>query len=165
MKQGRSRIWVDPFQSRLFLRVVLYWSLYQLSLWNFLFAWRLTEEGQGNLPEQYWYFFLDFYPMIVCFALLVPFFAWDAVRFSHRLVGPLVRFRRTMQAVTAGQPVQPIRLRQGDYLTELQEDFNAMLIALQKRGLIPAAPAEAEDAAGIDRVSGEISRQHSERGS
>ena len=61
--------------------------------------------------------------------------AWDAIRFSHRLVGPLVRFRRTMQEVTRGEPVRPIKLREGDHLLDLRDDFNEMLDSLQRRGL------------------------------
>jgi hypothetical protein len=142
MREERKRIWIDPFQSKLFLRVVAYWLFYQFSLWNFLFAWRLLQEGEGNLLEQYWYFCLDYYPMLFCFVALVPLFAWDAVRFSHRLVGPLVRFRKTMQAMAAGEPVKPIKLREGDYLTDLQDDFNAMLAALEQRGLVRETRAE-----------------------
>ena len=73
--------------------------------------------------------------------------AWDAVRFTHRLVGPLWRFRRTMMCIARGELVQPIKLRKGDYLGEFQADFNAMLESLQKRGvpvLMPLKPAENE---------------------
>ena len=36
-------------------------------------------------------------PTLLLFVVLVPFLAWDAVRFAHRLVGPLVRFSRAME--------------------------------------------------------------------
>jgi hypothetical protein len=161
MKDERSRIWVHRFQSKLLLRVVAYWFLYQFSLWNCLFTWRLLAEGKGNLLEQYGRFCLDYYPMLLCFLVLVPFFAWDAVRFSHRLVGPIVRFRRAMQAIAAGQPVQPIRLREGDYLVELQQDFNVMLAALEQRGLMPTAG----EAAAADNRSGTLFPEVSEQAS
>ncbi|HXG10718.1 MAG TPA: hypothetical protein VNK04_13255 [Gemmataceae bacterium] len=159
MREERSRIWVDPFQSKLFLRVVGYWLIYQFSLWNCLFAWRLLAEGQGNLLEQYGRFCLEFYPMLLCFLVLVPFFAWDAVRFSHRLVGPISRFRQAMQDIAAGQPVRPIQLRQGDYLSDLQDDFNAMLAALRQRGLVTTA----DDAAGDDARTAVLFPQVSEK--
>lgn len=151
MKEARSRIWIDPYQSKLFFRVIGYWAVYQFTLWNFLFVWRLLEQGEGNFLVEYWNFFLDFYPMLICFALVVPFFAWDAVKFSHRLVGPVVRFRRCMQAIAVGEPVSPIQLREGDYLVELQDDFNAMLAALQQRGTIPAAHEPAATPVGDSR--------------
>jgi hypothetical protein len=145
MKEARKQVWVDPFQSKLFWRMVGYGVVYQFTLWNFLFAWRLLEEGKGNLLEQYGRFCIEFSPMLLCFVVLVPFIAWDAVRFAHRLVGPLIRFRKTMKAVTAGEPVRPIRLRQGDYLVEFQDDFNAMLSALQQRGLVPTEEQEVRE--------------------
>lgn len=136
MKESRSRLWVDPYQSKLFLRVVLYWIFYQFTLWNFLFAWRLMEEGKPDLWNQYRQFCLDYYPILLCFLLLVPVFAWDAVKFSHRLVGPLQRFRKTMRDAAVGKPVRHVKMREGDYLIELQNDFNALLTALSRRGAV-----------------------------
>lgn len=139
MKNGRSRVWIDPFQSKLVLRVVYYSAISMFTLWNFLFGCRLLQQGRGDLWQQYQSFFFDYYPIFFCFALLMPFFAWDAIRMAHPLVGPLGRFRRSMQAIQAGEPVQPIKLRDGDYLGDMKDAFNGMLEALQKRGQIPAA--------------------------
>jgi hypothetical protein len=47
--------------------------------------------------------------------------------------------------VTAGEPVRLIKLRQGDFLLEMKDDFNGMLEALQRQGvpvLKPADPAQ-----------------------
>jgi nitrogen fixation/metabolism regulation signal transduction histidine kinase len=91
----------------------------------------------------------DYLPVGVCLLLLVPVIAWDAIRFTHRLVGPMVRFRNTMQTIAEGETVRPIRLREGDYLTDLRDDFNHMLESLQRRGvpvLKPAVPVEDEAA-------------------
>ena len=41
--------------------------------------------------------------------------------------------------------MRPIKLREGDYLTEMRDEFNRMLEELQKRGipvLRPADPAQ-----------------------
>jgi hypothetical protein len=142
MKEERKRIWVDSFQTKLFVRIGIYWLIYQIALLNFLFMWRLLQEGAGDPLEQYVRFFQEFYPVLICFALVVPVLAWDAVRFAHRLIGPIRRFRKTVQEVTAGQPVRPIKLRQGDFLVEMRDDFNGMLEALQRRGLSVLKPAD-----------------------
>jgi nitrogen fixation/metabolism regulation signal transduction histidine kinase len=68
--------------------------------------------------------------------------AWDTICFSHRLVGPLVRFRKTMQAIANGEAVRPIKLREGDYLEDLRDDFNKMLEYLQKEGVPIMRPAD-----------------------
>jgi nitrogen fixation/metabolism regulation signal transduction histidine kinase len=68
--------------------------------------------------------------------------AWDTIRFSHRLVGPLVRFRRTLQDMANGEAVRPNKLREGDYLEELRDDFNKMLEHLQKQGVPVIKPTD-----------------------
>jgi hypothetical protein len=147
MRERRFRVWTDRFQTNLFFRIILYWFLFLFSVWNFLFLWQLLKEGAGEPWEQYVRFCQDFYPMLLCFLIVVPYLAWDAVRLAHRVVGPIHRFRKTIQAVTADQPIPPIKLREGDYLVEMEEDLNAMLQALQRRGAVTlsAAPRTAPE--------------------
>jgi hypothetical protein len=153
----RTQVWIDGFQSKLFIRVLAYWLIYQISLWNFLFVWRMLQEGPGDLADQFGRFFLDNYPMLICFIVIVPCFALDAVRFAHRLVGPLYRFRKTMQAVTAREPVRLIKLREGDYLLEMRDDLNAMLTYLQQRGVVtlvePGTAAPNDSQSGKDLLT------------
>jgi hypothetical protein len=151
----RTRVWVDEFQTRLTRRIVAYLILTLVVMLNLLFAWRLVVEGVSDLGGQFLGVLRDNLPVIVCLLVLVPVMGWDAVRFTHRLVGPLVRFRAAMRAVAQGEPVAPIRLREGDQLTDLRDDFNQMLDALQSRGAVPrpAAPGEGEGGtAGQDAV-------------
>jgi hypothetical protein len=148
MSEGRTKVWIDRIQTRLFFRMGVYWLIYQVSLWNLVFVWRLLQEGPGNLLEQYGRFCLDYAPVLVGCLVLLPVLAWDVVKFAHRMVGPLHRFRTTIQALAAGEPVRPVRLRDGDFLTDMRDDFNQMLETLQRQGapvLKPADPGE-EDA-------------------
>jgi methyl-accepting chemotaxis protein len=145
MKEDRKKVWIDGVQTRLFLRIGAYWLIYQVAVWNFLFAWRLLQEGPGDLVHQYGQFFADFYPTLICFAVAVPILCWDAVKFSHRLMGPIFRLRRSMQSVTAGEAVRPVKLREGDFLGEVKDDFNTMLEALQRQGLAVLKPADLSD--------------------
>jgi len=135
-KESRLRVWISPFQSKLFFRVVAYWLVYQVSLWNFLFVWRLLHGGEGDLWEQYRQFCAEFYPVILGFLVIVPFVAYDAVRFSHGVAGPIYRIQQTIRAIAAGQPVKPVKLRWGDHLVDFQNDLNAMIYALQRQGVI-----------------------------
>ena len=128
----RTKVWIDQFQTRLALRIGLYLVLFLVVLVNFLFAWRLWQEGPGDLGEQFARMLRDHLPVGICLLVLVPVMAWDAIRFSHRIVGPMVRFRRTMQAIARGETVRPIKLRKDDYLNDLRDDFNQMLEALQR---------------------------------
>ena len=134
MGDRRHRKLVDHFQYRLIVRMVLYWTIYQVTLFNFLFCWKMIEGGEGSIIDQYGQFLQEFYPMLICFAILVPAFAWDAVKFYHRIAGPIVRFRSVARDIAAEQPVRRIALREGDELTEMQDDFNSMLDTLVRNG-------------------------------
>jgi sensor histidine kinase YesM len=150
MAEERKKVWVDPFQTKLTLRIAGYLVVFFVVFSNFLFAWKMWDEG----PVDPWGQFLETLranmPVFVLLLVLVPVMAWDSIRFSHRLVGPLVRFRKTIQELAAGEPVRPIKLRDGDYLIEMRDEFNKMLEELQKRGtpvLKPTDPAQNQDAA------------------
>jgi sensor histidine kinase YesM len=144
MSEERKQIWVDSFQTKLSLRIGGYLVVFFLVFCNLLFVWKMIEEGPLDPAQQFLETMRSNLPVIVCLLVLVPVMAWDTIRFSHRLVGPLVRFRKTMQAIAQGEAVRPIKLRDGDYLTELRDDFNLMLEELQKRGVAvikPTGPA------------------------
>jgi methyl-accepting chemotaxis protein len=149
MAEERKKVWIDPFQTKLTLRIAAYLGLFFVVFLNFLFVWKMVEEG----PIAPWQQFLETMranvPVIVCLLVLVPVMAWDTIRFSHRLVGPLVRFQKTVKTIAEGEPVRPIKLRDGDYLGDLRDDFNQMLEVLQKRGvpvIKPADPGKDDDA-------------------
>ena len=134
MGDRRHQTIVDHFQYRLIVRMVLYWTIYQVTLFNFLFCWKMIESGEGSIITQYGLFLQEFYPMLICFAILVPAFAWDAVKFYHKIAGPIVRFRSVARDIAAEQPVRRISLRDGDELLEMQDDFNSMLDTLVRNG-------------------------------
>jgi len=152
-KEERQKIWIDAFQTTLTLRIGTYLALFLVVLFNFLFAWQLWEEGLGNLPDQYGRMLRHYLPVAICLLILVPVMAWDAIRLTHRLVGPLVRFRHTIQAIARGEPVRPIKLRQGDYLGDLRDDFNQMLEALQRSGIPVIKPTDPGTNQGTQRTS------------
>jgi len=132
--QDRKKVWIDPFQTWLSMRIGGYFCVFLIVLCNFLFAWKMIAEGPINPALQFVEMLSNYTPVFVCLFVLVPVMAWDAIRFSHRLVGPVQRFRKAMQAIAAREPIRPIKLREGDYLTELRDDFNKMLEELQKQG-------------------------------
>lgn len=144
MRERRKRIWIDRFQIRLSLRIGLYFVLYQVAVWAAaVIARHMTTELEATLGEGGAAFCQLLMPLGV--VLVGILFLYDAVLFSHRIVGPLYRFRRIVKAITAGEEVALVRLRKRDYLVEMQNDFNAMLKALEQRGAVvlkPAAVAE-----------------------
>jgi hypothetical protein len=130
----RRKVWIDRFQTTLSIRLAIYFLLYQVALWVVFFInGRLTALGESmgwTGPS--------------CGMILTPvvaiglalLFIFDAVHETHRVVGPLYRFRKTIQAVTNGEEIALIKLREGDYLQDLKDDLNAMLRALEQRGAV-----------------------------
>jgi hypothetical protein len=143
-KERRFRFLVNEFQGKLLRRFVMYWVIYQFTLWNIMFFWQVLTEGKGNVAEQYARFVSAQYPMSLCVILLIPFFAWDALRFSHRVAGPLFRIRATMQAIEAGRTIQRVTLRDGDYLQEVIDDLNSLIVHLEEQNCINVAKPSSE---------------------
>jgi hypothetical protein len=140
----RKRIWIDPFQTGLIIRITIYCFLYQGIAWLFqILAGQLATACaaigiSGSLFDS------PLAHTLWAVVILLPPLTLDAVRFAHRLVGPLYRLRKTVQAIAAGEPVTLIRLRKGDLLGDFADDFNVMLKRLEENGSIvlkPAAPA------------------------
>lgn len=135
MREKRRKIWIDRFQTRLFFRILCYFVLYQAFVWlvlisedAILYAFR----GPAAEPPA-----LSFVFVRATFLVTVSgLFIWDAIKYAHRVVGPLYRFRRTVQAITAGEAVDLVRLRKGDFLLELQDEFNEMMKVLEQRGAL-----------------------------
>jgi hypothetical protein len=153
MKDTRKQVWVNPFQTQLFVRVGVYWLIYTFTLFNFMFIWRLLREGKGDLAEQFLGCLADNVPLFFCLAIVGPWLARDAVRFSNRLVGPLYRFKQTMQTIAGNEPVPLIRLRRGDFLLDMQDEFNAMIQSLQERGVIEVIPPPPSESAMLPVVN------------
>jgi HAMP domain-containing protein len=65
--------------------------------------------------------------------LMVAIALVHAVFLTHRVVGPLVRFRRVFRDVAAGRLQHHLVLRQRDYLTDEAADLNAMTASLAAR--------------------------------
>ena len=76
-----------------------------------MFCWYMFRNGPGNLLEQYGQFTAEYYPILLSFLVLVPPIIWDAVKFCHRVGGPIYRVRMTMLDVADGAPMQKIQFR------------------------------------------------------
>ncbi len=69
-----------------------------------------------------------------------------ALFISHRFAGPIYRFEKSAREVAQGDLTHRVSLRTGDELMELQEEFNAMIAALQ--GFVQQDRRLAESLAG-----------------
>jgi sensor histidine kinase YesM len=143
MSYKRKKIWIDRFQTILSLRIAAYFILYQITLWvfasveHYLFPRMQISMGTSIAIN---YLLL----LAVASVMLGGLFVYDGIKLTHRIVGPLYRFRQTMKAITAGDEIEMIRLRKGDYLQEMKEDFNDMIKALEHRAAVTLKPSKQE---------------------
>lgn len=141
MQSKRSKIWIHSLQTHLMLRVAMYCILFQVATWFMLSTVvRLESLLKASAPE------LSLGNGFVILAALGTvfgaMFVWDAVKLTHRLVGPLVRFRRVFQQISEGKEVELIRLRKGDFLQEVAESINGMVKSLHDRGQVTLKSTE-----------------------
>ena len=136
----RKRLFVNrDIQGRLLSRTALYWVLYHAVLWMAMFFCRYAEHRGDVMAGAEPRLFADIYGQFVrensslwvCAIAILPIVLWDLLKFSHRVVGPLVRFQRILENLTAGQSVDEVRLRRGDLLTDLETAFNQYLTSLR----------------------------------
>jgi hypothetical protein len=145
----RKRIWIDRYQTVLTGRILFYILAYQVALWAILFSVQIFWHGMESAGGQTVSPRFGLIALFVLLALLTVM-TLDAVRYLHRFVGPIYRFRKTIQAIAGGEPVDKVKLRKNDYLKEFMVDMNEMIDYLEMKGAIVVKtnqPAEEQAAA------------------
>ena len=160
MAKMRWRIWIHSFQTRLMIRIALYLLFFQFMTACLLYSLgRMSAILQIHASDSVF----DYAPVIALLAggFLAAAFLYDAMKLTHRLVGPVLRFKRVMQSIADGSEVAPVKLRKGDMFTEVADTLNQMLQTLAARGAIvvqkadgaAAAPAAAQAARQAEKKS------------
>lgn len=79
----------------------------------------------------------EFLPIVSSFfykiAIYVLFVVIISAILSHKMAGPVYRFEQICKAIAKGDFSQRVHLRQGDRLTELQDEFNKMMDVVEAR--------------------------------
>ena len=136
----RKRLFVNrEIQGRLLARTALYWVLYHAVLWMAMFFYRYAEHRGAvmagaeprSFSDLYGQFLHEHHALWFCAFAILPIVLWDLLKFSHRVVGPLVRFQHSLESLTAGETIHEVRLRNGDLLFDLQTTFNQYLASLR----------------------------------
>ena len=135
-KSRRKQTYINRrVQGRFLFRAAAYWVTYHAVLWHGLFVYRYAQERMST-PEAtpftpvssvYWQFCIDYSPLLICSALIMPLFMLDFVRLTHRVVGPLVRTGHALQSLMEGKRVPHVEYRKEDLLDEFQTRFNDFL--------------------------------------
>ncbi len=80
---------------------------------------------------------------------------------SHKIAGPLFRFKQTLKELSDGNFSNQVRLRKGDQLIEVAGDFNQMIVVVRAR-LVDAKKALVLVQSDIDAI-GEFNVEDAKR--
>jgi len=153
-KSTRRRVFVSrDIQGTILFRLARYWVFYHLGLWAVLLVVEFFQQLVGSLFQGQMFSMTDLMGnflhnnrfILIAPVLLFPVVLWDMTRLTHKVAGPLVRFRSALSQLTAGETVEKIRLRDGDLLTEFQDTFNEYLDSMAVPHQHSSVGADAED--------------------
>ncbi len=128
----------DTFQSRFIMVSLAHYLIITLTFIGALFlplviqldnlSLSLAEKGEVanqfiSLHERMWL------PLLAILVLLTL----HSVFFSHRIAGPLYRFRNVFKAVGEGNLSLSVKIRDGDYLHKEAEVLSTMILSLAAR--------------------------------
>ena len=124
-KTFRSRLLIDSnLQGALLCRVMLYWFLcvfVMLVLAGLQALWSSPGVSSALLLSRA---MLAFGPALIASLVVLPVVLFDALRFSHRIAGPMHRLKSVSRQLADGERVSPVKFRDGDYWNDLAEQFN-----------------------------------------
>lgn len=128
-KPRRAQKVVDfEVQTSLLRKIALHWLLFIVANAIAIFFWtRLVDAPLGTWQESTSLFAKQFAPILLVSLALLPVFLLDAAKLSNRFSGPILRVRRALAAIAAGEEVQPLHFRQNDFWKSLAIDFNQAL--------------------------------------
>jgi len=84
--------------------------------------------------DVWWSFVAQNWLVFLLLIAAIPVFIYDTLKMSNRFAGPLARLRESLRELAAGDTVKPLVLRRGDYITDIVEDFNAVISHFESIG-------------------------------
>ncbi|MEZ5941442.1 MAG: hypothetical protein R3C18_08635 [Planctomycetaceae bacterium] len=122
MKNRRERNLVDrSVQVAIALRVLMHAVLFVVTSAAFLFFVELLSGEPQNAVSG---LISRHAPTVIVALVLTPIFLVDLFKMTNRFAGPMVRLRRVMGELAAGNDVESIKFRDGDFWQDLAVEFN-----------------------------------------
>ncbi|MFI4875048.1 MAG: hypothetical protein ACIALR_06915 [Blastopirellula sp. JB062] len=128
MNQRRGARYVDPsVQGGIVLRMLTYWTAFLIVGLILAFAVQALSNPLEPISSHLSDVWRNQGPFILAAICLLPIFAYDLIRFSHRFVGPIIRFRTVVREAVEGDTPPPFQLRDRDYWKDFATDLNRLL--------------------------------------
>lgn len=159
----RKQIYVsDSIQGTVIGRFAVYWVGYHMTLFHGMLLYgflrgNFLRSGSGlSFWDYYVKFFQVNYSILLCAAVICPILLWDTLRVTHRIAGPVVRFKKALKKLSQGETVAPIQLRDGDLMGELQDAFNEFLASRHAPGQKTNGQPSSTEAVALDHILSQI---------
>lgn len=112
-------------QYGLIRRMAIHWGLFLIANTLLLLCWtRFMGEPSATWSETMAIFGERYFPMFLVAIALLPVFFNDALKLSNRFAGPVMRLRRALTELSAGEKTDPLSFRHNDFWHALARDFN-----------------------------------------
>ena len=124
---NRVTTYVDKLvQGTLVRQIIIHWVAFVVAtaIASGVLTWMVDpfvsrSELFGRVTYRLW-------PIFITALFMVPLFVRDTVKFSHRMVGPMVRVRRELKKLSEGKKAQRMEFRPHDYWQDVATEFNEM---------------------------------------
>lgn len=131
--RSRRQLIVDStLQGALLARCVLYWFMCLVAVFVALLCWDAMVGPAQLFADRVLNTWVKYSPALLFVAALTPIMAFDFLRLSNRLAGPMIRLRRTMRDLGQGERVEPVVLRRNDFWRDFADEFNAVVLRVRK---------------------------------
>jgi hypothetical protein len=127
-QKRRQRLLVDfKLQGNILVHTALYWLYCLLGIAFIASCWILWVQRPNTAGELLGMLWTSLGPAILGSLVLLPLVLLDSLRLSHRIAGPMIRFRKAMKSMVADETARPIQLRDGDFWNDFADDINQMI--------------------------------------
>ena len=143
-RNNRKKTFVDRnVQGALVRRLVFHWLVFLLVGTAVTLVFQYLTDPFTSMDEHFSSFLQKQSGFIAVMLCMTPIFVLDTVKLSHRFAGPILRLRRGLRELAAGEDAQRMTLRPGDFWTDLAVEFNAIVDRQQLTSHANAAPTAA----------------------
>jgi len=123
--ERRRKYFVDrQVQGAVLRQAVCYWLFGSVTFTLVVFVYRIVPHclsGEGLDLARIWY---HMGPMAISSAVLLPVVMFSAIRFSSRLAGQMVRFRRALRQLARGETAPLLKIRRDDFWSNMAIEIN-----------------------------------------
>jgi hypothetical protein len=129
----RTKLVVDPVvQGAIVKRFLLCWACCTILAAILLTAVYVFAEPDQQVIKHFGAVMARHWPILGASVAMLPIVVWDAIRFSHRVAGPICRIRRSLCHIAEGDEIRPLQFRGRDFWKDLGEQVNVLLNRLQE---------------------------------